>query len=109
MDIARVCLGTVVAADPILFEYDIPATGSDPQTFPAESTYWITAPAGDGVVTCQQIFTYVMNDGSAIPEELTLDSSSGVFTLRNDAANKNTYVVDLTVEITDGIEGNSDF
>jgi hypothetical protein len=43
-----------------------------------------------------------MNDGSDKPSELTIDSSTGIFTLDNDATIKTTYSVNIEITTTDG-------
>jgi hypothetical protein len=44
-----------------------------------------------------------MSDGSYTPSELSIDSSTGIFTLENYASIKTTYEVDIVVTTTDGI------
>jgi hypothetical protein len=43
-----------------------------------------------------------MSDGSFTPSELSIDSSTGIFTLENYASIKTTYEVDIVVTTTDG-------
>lgn len=43
-----------------------------------------------------------MSDGSYTPSELSIDSSTGIFTLENYASIKASYEVDIVVTTSDG-------
>lgn len=47
-----------------------------------------------------------MSDGSAAPADLTIDSTTGIFSLVNKASFKGTYTVDITVVSSDGTVAN---
>jgi hypothetical protein len=51
-----------------------------------------------------QTFSYAMSDGSASPPELTIDPTTGIFSLVNKASIKGTYTVDITIVSSDSEE-----
>lgn len=55
---------------------------------------------------CTQTFSYAMSDGSATPTELSIDPTTGIFSLINKASIKGTYTVDITVVSSDGTVDN---
>jgi hypothetical protein len=118
-DVRSVCLASLVNTNTMhypTFErhytYELPVTGTDPKTFPTASTDYVTVPTPPDSLTisdylpsgvsCTQVFSYEMTDGSDAPSELTIDAATGIFTLDNDATIKTTYEVNILITTTDG-------
>lgn len=111
-DILQVCLASLVADFEKTYTYELPATGTDPKTFPAASTAFVTAPPTTSPylpsgVSCSQSFSYEMTDGSDEPEELIIDPATGIFTLDNVATIKTSYEVNILITTTDGFNSQS--
>jgi len=74
----------------------VPAEGSRSEVVPASRSELLSIIdlAGDG---CEQTYSFRMRDGSVPPQELSLDSATGLFTLDNRASQKVDFNVVLVV------------
>jgi hypothetical protein len=102
--IARVCFQGLNSEFVTQYSFDIPESDEQTETFPQSSTLYVSQPDFDE--GCTQTFSYAMNDGSASPAELTIDPTTGIFSLVNKASIKGTYNVDITVVSSDGTPAN---
>jgi hypothetical protein len=97
--IERVCFQGLIGSFSKVYQFDIPESDDETVNFPAASTLYVSQP--DFLEGCTQTFSYAMSDGSAAPAELSIDASTGIFSLVNKASIKGTYYVDITIVSSD--------
>jgi hypothetical protein len=103
MEIAKVCLADLNLDFEKSYTYNLPEFGQETIQLPEASTNYISQP--DFTKSCTQTFSYRLtgqSDDGANPAELTINPSTGVFTLTNDATIKTTYSVEIDILTTDG-------
>lgn len=101
MEVQKICISHAVEDFQTVINVPLPKEGTEEETFPSSSAdySYIHAPT-DG---CTQTFSYAMSNAGVPPEELTIDSTSGIFTIVKDYESKSIYEINLIVDTTGGV------
>jgi hypothetical protein len=104
MIVQKICISEAVADFVKTVNLQLPKSGSEDQTFPTASSDYANVVVADPPVDgCVQSFSYVMSNAGVAPDELVIDSSTGLFTLQTDYESKSIYEVDIIIDTTGGV------
>lgn len=103
MEVQKICISLPVDGFNAVFEVSLPMEGTEEESFPAggSAEYAVVHEPTDG---CIQSFDYRMSNAGGKPEELTIDSETGVFTMVKDYESKSIFEIDLIIDTTGGVE-----
>lgn len=101
MEVQKICLSVPVDGFNTAIDVSLPKDGTEEEMFPAASSdYAVIHEPTDG---CTQTFSYVMSNAGMQPEELTLNSTSGIFTMVKDYESLSVFELDLIIDTTGGV------